>query len=248
MKNYLIITISLIVFAGCTAKDDFIPLHKAQANQQELITNLQNMAFEYKILPHDRISITVYNHPELSSTTMNGVQEERGILVNSQGYLRFPLIKKIHIAGLSQTDAESKISNALSTYLKEPDIHLEVINKRAYIIGEVNRPGEIPLTNERLSLLRLIASAGDLTDSADKSSILILKGNDLSKARSRVVNLTDANALITANLMIEPNDIVYVMPNGMKAFNTGVNEISPIFQLISNVLQPFVNVRLLTRN
>jgi len=248
MKNYLIITISLFVFAGCTSKDDFIPLHKAQANQQELITNLQDIAFEYKILPHDRISITVYNHPELSSTTMNGVQEERGILVNSQGYLRFPLIKKIHIAGLSQTDAETKISNALSTYLKEPDIHLEVINKRAYIIGEVNRPGEIPLTNERLSLLRLIASAGDLTDSADKSSILVLKGNDLSKAQSRVVNLTDANALITANLMIEPNDIVYVMPNGMKAFNTGVNEISPVFQLISNVLQPFVNVRLLTRN
>lgn len=248
MKNYLFITILIIVFAGCSSKDNFIPLHKAQANQKELITNLQDIQFEYKILPHDRISITVYNHPELSSTTMNGVQEERGLLVNSKGYLRFPLIKKIHVAGLSQTEAETKISNALSTYLKQPDIHLEVINKRAYIIGEVNRPGEIPLTNERLSLLRLIASAGDLTDFADKSSILVLKGNDLSKTQSRVVNLTDKNALITANLMIEPNDIVYVMPNGMKAFNTGVNEISPIFRLISEVLQPFVNVRLLTRD
>ncbi|HFU76453.1 MAG TPA: polysaccharide export protein [Arcobacter sp.] len=246
MKNYLL-GILIIIFTGCSTKDDFIPLHKAQANQQELITNLEHVEFEYKILPHDRISIIVYNHPELSSNNVHSVQEERGLLVNSKGYLRLPLVKKIHIAGLTQTEAEEKISNAFSTFLKQPDIHIEVINKRAYVIGEVNRPGEVKLINERLSLLRLIAVAGDLTASADKSSILILKGNNLSKAQSRIVNLTDANALLTANLMIEPNDIVYVMPNDMKAFNTTVGEVSPVFQVISSILQPFVSIKFLRR-
>jgi len=62
-----------------------------------------------------------------------------------------------------------------------------------------------------------------------------------------VVNLTDINSLRTANLMIKPNDIVYVMPNKMKAFNTRVREIDPVFNLIGNVLQPFVSIKFLSR-
>jgi len=46
--------------------------------------------------------------------------------------------------------------------------------------------------------------------------------------------------------MIKPNDIVYVMPNNMKAFNVKVNEISPVFRLIGDILQPFVNIKYLT--
>jgi len=245
MKYFLLIPI-IVAFSACSSKDDYVLLNKAQGSQKELTTEIENIKFEYKIQPYDRISIIVYKHPELSSTTIGNAQYERGILVNSKGFLRLPLIKKIHIAGLSQTEAEEKISDAYRTYLKHPDIQIEVINKRAYVIGEVNQPGEVPLLNERLTLLQILAKAGDMTDSANRSSILILKNGQLSKIHSKIVNLTDANAIVTANLMIEPNDIVYVMPNGMKAFNTKVNEISPVFQLISNILQPFVNIKFLS--
>jgi polysaccharide export outer membrane protein len=246
MKHFLLILI-IIAFSACSSKDDYVIFNKAQNSQKELITKVQNIKFEYKIQPYDRISIIVYKHPELSSTTVGNAQFERGILVNSKGFLRLPLIKKIHIAGLSQTKAEKTISDAYRTYLKHPDIQIEVINKRAYIIGEVNQPGEVPLLNERLTLLQMLAKAGDMTESANRSSILILKNGQMSKVHTKIVDLTDANAIATANLMIEPNDIVYVMPNGMKAFNTKVNEISPVFQLISNILQPFVNIKFLSQ-
>ena len=244
MKHFLLIPI-IIAFSACSTKDDYILFHKAQNSQQELTTKVENIKFEYKIQPYDRISIVVYKHPELSSTTISNGQFERGILVNSKGFLRLPLINKIHVAGLSQTKAEEKISARYKTYLKNPDIQIEVINKRAYIIGEVNQPGEIPLLNERLTLLQILAKAGGMTKFANRHSILILKNGQMSKVHTQIVNLTDVNAIYTANLMIEPNDIVYVMPNGMKAFNTKVNEISPIFQLISNILQPFVNIKFL---
>ncbi|CAA6807664.1 MAG: Polysaccharide export outer membrane protein [uncultured Sulfurovum sp.] len=246
--KYYILLILILTFTGCSSKDDYVLFNKQHENKKEITTKLNNVAFEYKILPHDRISIIVYKHPELSSTTIGNGQFERGILVNSKGYLRLPLIKKIRIAGLSQTEAEEAISEAYSVYLKHPDIQIEVINKRAYVIGEVATPGEVPLLNERLTLLQLIAKAGDMTTSADRSSILILKNGSRSKVNTKVVDLTDANSIITANLMIEPNDIVYVMPNSMKAFNTRVEEISPVFQVISNILQPFVNIKFLTDN
>ena len=247
--KYILSLIILIILSGCSFKDDYVLFNQVQTKQNESVLQSQNIKFEYKILPHDRISVIVYKHPELSTTmNLNSLQQEKGLLVNSSGEIRLPLIKRIHIAGLTQTEAENKISDAFRTYLKHPDIQIEVLNKRAYIIGEVNRPGEIPLNNERLTLLQAIAVAGDLTVSANRKSILVFKSGDSSKVRSKIVNLTDANSLLTANLMIEPNDIIYIMPNGMKTFNNKVGEISPIFSLIGSILNPFVTIRVLSNS
>ena len=260
MKYYLLILI--IAFSGCSTKENFVLFNQAQIGQQakadknatqgsntikqETITQLENVQFEYKVQPHDRISVIVYKHPDLSTASINSLQQERGLLVNSKGDIRFPLIKSIHLAGLTRTEAEDAFESALGVYIKHPDVQIEVLNKRAYVIGEVKRPGEIELINERLTLLQILAKAGDLTDEANRQSILIFKGGDRSRVRTEVVNLTDVNSLKTANLMIQPNDIVYVTPNNMKAFNTGVKEIDPIFNLIGHVLTPFVSIKFLS--
>ncbi|MBU1667756.1 polysaccharide export protein [bacterium] len=249
MKNYLLI-LSIIGFSGCSTKEDYLlfnqtNIHQAAA-QKGMITEVENVQFEYKILPHDRLSVNVYKHPDLSTTNMNIMQLEQGILVNSKGDIRLPLIRNIHVAGLTQTEAEATLTNAFRTYLKQPDVQIEVLNKRAYIVGEVNTPGEIPLVNERLTLLQMLAKAGDIKDTANRKSILILRGGGTAKVHTEIVNLTDVNSIRTANLMIKPNDIVYVMPNDMKAFNTRVNEIDPIFNLISHVLTPFVSIKFLS--
>jgi len=249
MKNYLLI-LSIIGFSGCSTKEDYLlfnqtNIHQSTA-QKGMTTEVKNVQFEYKILPHDRLSVIVYKHPDLSTTNMNRLQLEQGILVNSKGDIRLPLIRNIHIAGLTQTEAEESLTNAFRTYLKQPDVQIEVLNKRAYIVGEVNTPGEIPLVNERLTLLQMLAKAGDLKDTANRKSILILRGSGTTKVHTEVVNLTDVNSIKTANLMIKPNDIVYVMPNDMKAFNTGVREIDPIFNLIGHVLTPFVSIKFLS--
>jgi len=252
MKIFLLILL-MIGFTACTTKKDFVLFNQTkigknhtQEVEKETLEQLKNVQFEYKIQPHDRISLVVYKHADLSTSTLNSQQQERGLLVNSRGNIRIPLIKSIHLAGLTQTEAEDVIENALKIYIKKPDVQVEVLNKRAYIIGEVKNPGEFELINEQLTLLQLIAKAGDLTDTANRQSILILRGENRSNVKTEVVNLTDINSLKMANLMIKPNDIVYVTPNSMKAFNTGVKEIDPIFNLIGHVLTPFVSIKFLS--
>jgi polysaccharide export outer membrane protein len=253
MKNYLLILLIIIGSTGCTTKEKYILFNQTEINnknkqlEEETITQLESVEFEYKIQTHDRVSVIIYKHPDLSTANLTSMQQDRGLLVNSKGMIRLPLIKSIHVAGLTQSEAENALEKAMSVYLKNPDIQVEVLNKRAYIIGEVKNPGEIELQNERLTLLQLIAKAGDLTDSANRQSIIIFKEGPSSKLRSRVVNLTDVHSLKTANLMIYPNDIVYVTPNNMKAFNTGVKEVDPIFNLIGHVLAPFVSIKFLSR-
>ena len=249
MTKYIFYFFVSILLMGCSSKEDFILFNKAyppegsELNTQAL--EFDNVKFEYKIVPHDRVSVIVYQHPEFSTSALETRSLDKGLLVNAKGEIRLPLIKSVHIAGLTQTEALEKVESEFATYLKSPDVYLEVLNKRAYVIGEVNRPGEIELVNDKLSLIQAISKAGDLTDSANRQSILVLR-NTPKGIQKHLVNLTDVNSLTMANLIIQPNDIVYVLPDDIKTFNVNVNEIKPVFQLIANILSPFVSIKYLS--
>jgi len=257
-KKFSLSLILILLFNGCNLKNEYVMFNKSKiikhASKPENLnksyqTRIDPATFEYKIRPHDRITLVIYNNPELSTgvgSNPTGAGLGESILVNSRGELRLPLIKNIKIAGLSQPEAEYKLERAFSEYLKSPNVQLEVLNKRAFVLGEVNRPGPIELQNEQIPLLQLLAIAGDLTPSANKKSIIILK-NEEHGIVTKVVSLTDINSIRIANQMIQPNDVVYVVPNGMRLFNNKINEINPMIQLVANALSPFLTIRLLTQ-
>jgi len=252
MKRVLLYTMVALVMAGCTTKEDFVLFHDTNISapdaQKDVLDLSSAPRYEYKIQPHDRISITMYNHPELGTTSVQSQKQDvTGILVNSRGDVRLPLIKTIHIAGLSQTAAQRKVEKAYGAYLEDAEVYLEVLNKRAYILGEINKPGEVRLFNEKTSLIQLIAKAGDLKDTANRHAIVVLKARG-KKVYTETVDLTGPNSIRMASLMIYPNDIVYVTPNNIKSINVGVNEINPSLQLISNILSPMVAVTYLSDN
>jgi len=251
MKKVLLILTLGLMFTGCSAKKDFVLFHDTNVTTEKAkksVTVLDRTTYEYKIQPHDRISITMYNHPELGTSSVQSQrQDETGVLVNSKGFVRLPLIKSIHVAGLTQTAAQQKIENAYKAYLEDADVYLEVLNKRAFVLGEVKNPGAIPLFNEKASLLQLLALSGDLTDFADRKSILVMK-NRKNKVYTQTIDLTGKDSIRVASLMIYPNDIVYVTPNGMKAFNTSVEEIAPVFGLAGQITTPLVNIDYLTKD
>jgi len=249
MIRHIFYFFTLFIILGCSNKKEFILFSQADINSDVnnsiILQGLDDVQFEYKIVPHDRVSVIVYENPHLSTSSSENRGQDVGILVNSKGDIRLPLVKSIKIAGLTQTEALDKIEGAFRKYLKSPDIYIEVLNKRAYVVGEVNRPGEIKLLNEQIPLMQLLSKAGDFKDSANKKSIMILRsGKD--RIHSQLVDLTDFNSLRTASLMIHPNDIVYVLPNDMKAFNAKVNDVSPIFSLIGSILSPFITVKVLS--
>jgi polysaccharide export outer membrane protein len=255
----LLYIIIFVNFTGCNLKNEYVMFNQTPSVQEgtkpknlnrTIETRIDSATFEYKIQPHDRVSIITYKHPELSTSgtgqiwASNGLGQ--GLLVSSSGSIRLPLIKDVKIAGLTQPEAQQKLEVLFKEYLKHPSVQLEVLNKRAFILGEVQRPGPIELRNEQIPLLQLLSIAGDLTTRANRQSIMILK-NYGNSVQTKVISLTDTNSIRSANQMIRPNDIVYVLPKDMSIFNNKVNEINPIFQLISNALTPFLTIRVLTR-
>ncbi len=249
MKRVLLYLSVALAMAGCSTKEDLVLFNKTDVSSPQAkksVTVISDPTYEYKIQPHDRISITMYNHPELGTTSAASQrQDTTGVLVDSRGYVRLPLVKSIHIAGLTQPAAQAKIQKAYTAYLEDAELDLQVLNKRAFIIGEVNKPGEVVLFNEKAPLLQVVAEAGDFTDHANRHAIVIMRHRK-NTVQTETVDLTDANSIKMASLMIYPSDIVYVTPNSMKAVNVGVNEITPIFGLVGQITQPVVNIKYLT--
>jgi len=248
---YLLLGLVIATISGCTTAKDYVLFNETNVTKPQAkksITRIDKTIFEYKIQPHDRISITMYNHPELGTSSVQSQrQDTTGVLVNARGYLRLPLIKSVHVAGLSQTAAQKKIEKAFGAYLEDAEVYLEVLNKRAYILGEVRKVGELQLFNEKLSLLQILAKAGGFTDYANRQAIVIMK-NRGNAIKTQTIDLTNMNSIKMANLMIYPNDIIYVPPTGLKPFNTSISQISPSLGLLNNILAPIVSVRYLSNN
>lgn len=247
-KSFFLLIIVLFSFHGCSFKKDYTLFNQTSSFESPSSTIVdKRVRFEYKIMPNDRVSITVYQHPDLGTDTASSTGPERGMLVDDDGIISLPLIEDIKIAGLSQKSAAKKIEKAYNKYLKYSKVKLEVINKKAYVIGEVKEPGEINILNNRMTLIQALASAKDLTDTANREKIFVIQPSE-NGITTHMINLTDSNSLHYASMIIRPNDIIYVTPNSMKSVNTDINSITPIFSLISTLLSPFVTIKYLSNN
>ena len=235
-----------MLFVGCGSKTllQESTAVKAQEAKSKTLPKKRYYSgrFEYKIAPHDRIQITVYNHPELSTASAEGMNAREGILVNSDGIISLPLLGPVRVAGLTQPQAARKIQTAYSRYLKHANVYLEVLNKRAYVVGEVKRAGPIKLSNEQTTLLQAITEAGGFGDQANREKIIIIRKHGKG-SQVDVVDLTDTASLSYAAMMIRPNDIVYVTPSSMKAVALPA---TPVFKLVADALLPFVRYQDLT--
>jgi len=229
-KEILLVFIAVLALSGCSSKSDYILLQTEQ-NLTKENTKVSDRSIEYLILPQDRLLVSLYRDPEQGTAhtgSLGQEMNEKGTLVNAKGYIPLPLIGNIKVAGLTQTQAANKITRHFKKYLNTPSVYVEVMNKRLLVLGEVKNPGVIPIDKEKMTLFEALAHAGDFTDSAIKNSVIIIS-NTKSGMKMRTVDLTNFDTMNYASLMLRPNDIVYVKPNGWKEFKvTSSDVLSPL--------------------
>jgi polysaccharide export outer membrane protein len=246
-KIYYLYIIIALGFLNSCAEQSAYKLLQTDANQSKA-PSPQMLSSEYIIMPHDRLRIYMYRSPESSASIAGDMSQEfdkKGILVNMKGYIYLPLIKKVKLVGLTQTEASRLLTRKYKKYLKFPMISLEVMNKRIYIIGEVHNPGPINLDNERMTLLEAIAHAGDFTDGAVRDNIIIVSKSHTKKPYLRKVDLTQFSSLSHSNMMLLPNDVIYVQPDGWKEFEVVSDNFTKPFKVISEIASPFVTMHYL---
>ncbi len=252
-KNLIYILSISLLLGGCSMKE--YKLFQEDKEEQDNITIVsekeykEEMVFENIIAPNDRVDITVYiqagqGSQQMTSiltsretNTSDDIQENIGLLVTQKGTVRLPLLGSVFVSGYTQDQASEFLIKEYKKYIRNPYVLVEIKNQRVIVMGEVRKPGIVPVTNGTMNIIEAIARSGDLTDFASRSNIKIVRGN-LRNPKIRNVDLTDMSALSLSSLYLKPNDIVYIQPRNLKGYNKAFNEISPFFRMVSSILDP----------
>ncbi|MCS7005729.1 MAG: polysaccharide biosynthesis/export family protein [Cytophagales bacterium] len=149
------------------------------------------------------------NNPSFRPINANS-QTPVSYLVDSRGYAKLPLIGDVKLAGLSLKQADSLLSVLYSQWYEEPFVVTQYLNKRVILMGALGDK-TIALNNEHMTLLEVLAIAGNFQLLAKPNKIRIIRG-DLKNPSVQLVDLTTIEGLRRANLQIQPLDVIYVEP------------------------------------
>lgn len=144
--------------------------------------------------------------------------------VDSEGYITFPVVGRIHVAGMSVEQLRDQLIKDVSKDIKDPIVTVELVNFKVTVAGEVREPKRVPVTGgRRMTLLEALASAGDLTEYGERSNVLIIREVNGERVYAHI-DLNSSDVLSSPYYYLQPNDYVYVAPNKVRQANSKYNQ------------------------
>jgi polysaccharide export outer membrane protein len=133
--------------------------------------------------------------------------------VRPDGRIALPLINEVQAAGLTPEQLHQRLTEESKKYMEDANITVvvrEINSRKAFITGEVNKPGPYPLIAPT-TVLQLISIAGGLHEYADSKKILIVR-NENGRPTSYPFNYKDviSRKNLRQNIELKPGDTVIV--------------------------------------
>lgn len=164
----------------------------------------------YRLGPNDVISVSVYDHPELSAPPPGNTTTNGGILVTSDGSINLPLIGRMQVGGMTVTDAQNTITNAYGSVIKQPNVTVQLIDAqslRYYLLGEFTAPG-VKFPGHSMTLLDALALGGSVDIArADLYQAYVANGNIKIPVDMHALLL---NGDLSQNIFLESGDAVVI--------------------------------------
>ncbi|HTE28582.1 polysaccharide biosynthesis/export family protein [Flavitalea sp.] len=153
------------------------------------------------------------------------VSQASGFLVNQEGYIQFPMLGSIKVAGMTKKTLTDTITAGLikKNLLYEPIVNIRYLNYKITVLGEVARPAVINVPGEKITLLEALGVAGDLTSYANRTNILVIRDSESGTRTTKRLDLTDDDLFTSPYYFLKSNDIIYVAPNKAKAAGTSTS-------------------------
>jgi polysaccharide export outer membrane protein len=175
---------------------------------------------DYRLGAGDSIGVQVYQSPDLSVDAR----------VSESGVISYPLVGSVQLGGLTISEAEKKIADALRTggFVKVPQVNIvlrQVRGNQVAVLGQVSRPGRFPLETFNTRVSDMLAAAGGVTPTGD--DVLIVTGQREGKPFRKVID-------IPALFLNEKSDEDIVLAGGDTLY---VNK-APVFYIYGEAQRP----------
>jgi protein involved in polysaccharide export with SLBB domain len=157
----------------------------------------------YTLTAGDQVAVEVFGEDDLRT---NG-------RLNSEGNLTVPLLGSIHLAGMTPTQAASKVTELYSRdYLVNPKINVTLLSygsRRFVMLGQIGHPGIFEMPPDGMDLLEAVAMAGGYTRIAAPERITVRRhtasGDQILKVNGKRVAKGKG-----AGFRVEPGDTITV--------------------------------------
>jgi len=247
----------LIIFSSCIPQKKIKylqPIHEDSTNKSEFSYAAYQ---DYHLSIGDNLYIKVRSLDESSNNFFNNMGNENrtsgyndasiylnSYTVNPQGNIVFPFIGPVKVLGKTIEETTEIIEEIMNEYLKETTIIVKLVNYNITFVGEVRRPGEYKIYQDKINLFEAISMAGDISDYGNRNEVKLLRTND-NGTEMHILDLTREDIIESPYFFLKPNDVIYVEPLKGKQFAFSTFPYALIFSTITTliVLLTYFNVK-----
>lgn len=246
-KRNIVVLIAVLLMSSCVSRKQLAILQPITAESAEEINKQMKAQPEPCVKINDALIITVtaldpeavlpYNLPNVAyasptSSSVPTTANYQYYTVDGNGDIDFPVLGKLHVVGLTQSQVINMIQDRLKGQVVEPIVTLRFLNAKVSVLGEVKNPGSYQLNNGRMTLFEALSAAGDLTQYGRRDDVLIMREND-GKLEFARLNLNTDEIFYSPFFYLQQNDVVVVSPN--QARSTSNQTISLWLSMVSTV-------------
>lgn len=221
-------TVTAVVIAmlsSCSVPKDIAYFQDFNPGKSIVVQN----PVEIKFRADDEITIMVSSDKKelaeqfsLSSSSSGGNEGSR-YTIDSEGCIRFPMLGKIHVAGLNRQELQETIRDQIMEkgLIRDPIVTVDYSNMYVIILGAAGT-GRVQIDRDKFTILDAIGSRGDLSINGLRTNVKVIREN-YGKKTVYEVNLCSAEDLYASPVYyLQQNDVIYVEMNKKEKRNATV--------------------------
>jgi len=206
---------------------------------------------ETTIKPADRLDIHVsskkaellapfmglsYQVDENGETTVSGNGPEDGYLVDINGFVDFPVLGRLKMAGMTMPQASQYLRDLLriGNYIPDAMVDVKINNFTIYGLGALS-PGKLVVKEGRITILQAVAQLGDLTQHAKIRKVRVIR--EANKERVEYdLDLTTIDTYYSPAYYLQQNDIIYAEPKKSLFGNSNTTTAISLAAVMASIL------------
>lgn len=218
----MVLTAIVWLLSSCSTPKDIAYFQDFNMGKSIMVQN----PVEIKFRADDEIRISVSTQrDELTRqfSLSSNANEGSRYTIDSEGCIRFPMLGKIHVAGLNRQELQEMIRDMImeKNLVIDPIVTVDYSNLYVIVLGDVGT-GRVQIDRDKFTILDAIGTSGDLAITGQRTNVKVIREN-YGKKTVYELNLCSAEDLYSSPVYyLQQNDVIYVEMNKKQKRNSTV--------------------------
>ena len=222
-----VLAVALLVLSSCKTREKVLYFQDMESAPAVPVQTIKPLTY----MPGDKMSVIVtssatptlaqqFNLPivttQAGSTTRAYSNQIALYTVDENGCIDIPTLGRVEVRGLTRSQAAQSIQDKLRAgQLRDAVVTVNSYDQYVTVLGDVVKPGRVLVTNDNLTILEAIGQVGDLTMTARRDRIAVIR-QEGGEAHTYYVDIRSKDILDSPVYNLRQNDVIYVEPNKVK--------------------------------